>query len=142
MPKTVIHIDGASSGNPGPAGAGFVVLRDGKLVHEESIPLGRSTNNQAEYQALLAALRWIAHSGLEGHVEIRTDSALLYNHLIGRFRVKDAELARLLESARALLSRLDVEVNWMPRAGNLADSRAKKAAAVSRQRRSKEENDR
>ena len=134
----VIHIDGASFGNPGPSGAGFVVLEHGRPVHRESIPLGYSTNNRAEYQALLAALRWVLTNRPGEEIEIRTDSALLYNQLRGSYRVKDPELARLLESARALLAKVPADVVWMSRQHNLADSWAKKGAALSRAGRNRE----
>ncbi len=136
----LIHVDGASLGNPGPSGAGFVVLRNGQVMHEESIPLGHSTNNRAEYAALIAGLKWLlANNADREDVEIRTDSALLYNHITGRYRVKDPELARLLETVRVLLERTGAKVVWKPRKGNLADPRAKKAAAASRARRTRNE---
>ncbi|MEE8217964.1 MAG: RNase H family protein, partial [Vicinamibacteria bacterium] len=69
-----IHVDGASRGNPGEAGFGIhVVSADGRTVAELYGYLGRATNNVAEYQALLHALRWALGRG-SGSVEIFSDS--------------------------------------------------------------------
>jgi len=85
-------VDGAARGNPGPAGAG-VWLADGKgrTVGEHSVYLGETTNNVAEYAALLVALHEAARLGAR-EVRVQSDSELLVKQLQGEYRVKDPTL--------------------------------------------------
>jgi ribonuclease HI len=100
----VIQIDGSSKGNPGPAGIGVRVVRqDGTVSHEVSQPIGIRTNNQAEYEALIAALKLASESSSAG-VVIRTDSELVLRQMTGRYRVKDPKLRQLHMEATRLLS--------------------------------------
>jgi len=92
-------IDGAARGNPGPAGAGVYVEAEKNRPAEDLFePLGRATNNVAEYRALLLALTR-AEELKADEVELRSDSLLLVQQLNGRFRVKAAHLKPLLEEA-------------------------------------------
>lgn len=93
------YIDGAARGNPGPAGAGVWVEPrgvDGAEEHFEA--LGRTTNNVAEYRALLMALARAAEIGAE-EVEIFSDSELLVRQINGRYRVKAEHLKPLAQEA-------------------------------------------
>jgi ribonuclease HI len=100
-----IHVDGASRGNPGDAGFGVHVSRpDGETVAELYGHLGQATNNVAEYQGLLHALRWALDQGVES-VEIFSDSELLVRQMAGRYRVKNPGLQPLYREARELMSR-------------------------------------
>jgi ribonuclease HI len=101
----VIHTDGAARGNPGPAGAGWVVeTSDGELVEEGCAYLGRLTNNQAEYEALLHALRAI-DPGPDTDIEVRADSELMVRQLNGEYRVKHADLRPRFEAASRALGK-------------------------------------
>jgi probable phosphoglycerate mutase len=99
------NIDGGSRGNPGPAGYGVRIEQaDGTIVELKKF-LGSCTNNVAEYNGLLAALRWAA----EHHVSplaVRSDSELLVKQMRGEYRVKNAGLQPLYEEARALMRRI------------------------------------
>lgn len=90
-----VYIDGASRGNPGPAGIG-VAFFDGtaRPVHQFSKYLGETTNNVAEYLALVYALQEATRHGYTA-VSVKTDSELLARQVNGQYRVKDAHL-RLL----------------------------------------------
>lgn len=101
-----IHIDGASRGNPGPAGIG-VVIRDeaGKPLLMFSRGIGTATNNVAEYRALIAALMEAAAFS-PSHIEVFSDSELLVRQVRGEYRVKNADLKKLSEKVKVLLSRL------------------------------------
>jgi ribonuclease HI len=101
----VIHIDGASRGNPGEAGFG-VHVRAGAETVELYGYLGQATNNVAEYEALLHALRHALARGAR-HVEVYSDSELVVRQIEGRYRVKHPGLAPLYREALALLSRFD-----------------------------------
>ena len=97
-----IHIDGGARGNPGPAGYG-VVIRDaeGNLLDELHGALGVATNNVAEYNGLLAALRWAKEHG-HTDVHIKADSLLLVEQMRGNYKVKNAGLQPLHAKARLL----------------------------------------
>ncbi|MFD0803406.1 reverse transcriptase-like protein, partial [Streptomonospora algeriensis] len=129
--RLVIEADGGSRGNPGPAGFGAVV-RDaatGELLAEVAEPIGKATNNVAEYRGLIAGLA--AASGLASgaSVEARLDSKLVVEQMSGRWRVKHADLRPLVEEARAAAAAFaEVRYVWVPRAQNShADSLANEA---------------
>lgn len=102
----VIHVDGGSRGNPGPAGAGVVIRTEsGERVHEGGYFLGSQTNNAAEYHALIRALQRAAELGATA-LAIRSDSELLVRQITGEYRVKSATLQPLFEQAQMLLLRV------------------------------------
>jgi ribonuclease HI len=97
MNRLVIHSDGAARGNPGPAGAGAVIVdSDGAVIAEISEYLGETTNNQAEYQALLFALRE-AHRLGASDVALFADSELMVKQVRGEYRVKNEGLKPLFQ---------------------------------------------
>jgi ribonuclease HI len=101
-----IHIDGGSRGNPGDAGFG-VYVEDGQggVVAELYGYLGRATNNVAEYQALLHALRFaLARRATE--VRVFSDSELVVKQMNGQYKVKHPDMQALHREARALLAKL------------------------------------
>jgi probable phosphoglycerate mutase len=107
VPESVVaYIDGGARGNPGPAGYGVRIERpDGTLLAEFGEPIGVATNNAAEYRALLAALEW-ARSNSHSSIHVRSDSLLLVQQMLGRFKVKHPSLQAL--HARASLLALEV----------------------------------
>jgi len=87
-----IAVDGAARGNPGPAGVGvFISDPAGKTLRELSLYLGETTNNVAEYAALLCALQEATRLGARD-VKVQTDSELLAKQVDGEYRVKDPTL--------------------------------------------------
>ena len=95
-----VHIDGASRGNPGPAGIGVLFLGpDGAIVERLHRGIGEATNNFAEYSALLAALERAATLGITD-LEVYSDSELLVRQLQGRYQVKHPVLRPLYAAAR------------------------------------------
>lgn len=99
----IIYTDGGARGNPGPAGAGAVLIEDKKIIKEISQYLGEATNNQAEYQALILALE-AARDLSATHLEIRMDSELLVRQCEGRYKVRNVELAKLYLKVHNLLT--------------------------------------
>jgi ribonuclease HI len=98
-----VFSDGASRGNPGPAGAGAVIADEkGNTLEEHGKFLGRQTNNVAEYQGLLLGLQRAKDLGAR-EVEVLADSELMIRQLQGRYRVKNEALQRLYAEAVALL---------------------------------------
>jgi len=95
MKKIIIHSDGGARGNPGPAGIGAVLNSEAGLVLAEiSKYLGETTNNQAEYQALIAGLEKAKELKAE-ELDCYLDSELVVKQLNREYKVKNAELAPL-----------------------------------------------
>jgi len=119
-----IAVDGAARGNPGPAGAGVAITDGkGKVVQEIALFLGETTNNVAEYAALLCALQASAQLGAK-ELRVQTDSELLARQLSGQYRVKDPTLRvfhALVEQLRKGFRRC--EVRHVPREQNRAADR-------------------
>jgi ribonuclease HI len=102
----IIHVDGGSRGNPGPAGAGVVIeTEEGQLIHEAGYFLGKQTNNAAEYHALLRALTRAQRCD-EQALRVYSDSELLVRQLTGEYEVKSPKLAPLYRQAQTLLLRV------------------------------------
>lgn len=105
--EAVLHADGASLGNPGPAGAGFVIeTSDGRTLAEGSIPLEPTTVNEAEYRALIAGLHEARRIGIT-RLQARLDSELVCRQLSGAYRVRAQNLQPLYQWARRIISRFD-----------------------------------
>lgn len=100
------YTDGGARGNPGPAGYGVHILdADGNTLAELVGPLGRATNNVAEYSGLIAALQWAVEHG-HAQVRVRMDSELVIKQMRGEYKVKHAQMQVLHAEARALIGRL------------------------------------
>ncbi len=93
----IIHTDGGSRGNPGPAAAAYII-RDssGRLIKQSGNYLGVTTNNQAEYQAVLQALTWVSQNvkSLRA-INFFLDSELVARQLSGQYKIKSKELLPL-----------------------------------------------
>jgi ribonuclease HI len=117
--KAIIFTDGASRGNPGPAAIGAVIRDEkGKLHARISQCIGRTTNNQAEYRAIIAALEKAVELGAT-YVELNADSELAVKQINGRYRVKNTALKPLHRQVKQLQSLLaGFTVNYIPRRQN------------------------
>lgn len=103
----VLYADGASRGNPGPASIGAVLYDPkGETVAEVSEVIGETTNNVAEYRALIAGLEAALAIGV-ARIEVRLDSLLLVRQVRGEYRVKAPGLQPLHRKVRALESRFE-----------------------------------
>ncbi len=95
MQKVIIHTDGGARGNPGPAGIGVVIAdEEGNILKEVSEYIGETTNNQAEYKALIAGLEQAQELGAT-EVAIFMDSELIVKQVKQEYKVKNADLAPL-----------------------------------------------
>jgi len=98
-----IYVDGGSRGNPGPSGVGVVILdAGGKKLKEISKYIGKTTNNIAEYSALLYGLEEALILRID-EIVVNLDSELVAKQLAGDYRVKDPELKPLFERAMNML---------------------------------------
>ena len=131
--EIIVYCDGGSRGNPGPSAIGAVVLdpstdppRRLAMVSER---IGVTTNNVAEYRALIAGLA-AAAPFRASRVHVRADSKLVVEQVNGRWKVKQAHLRPLLDEARRLLAGYaEVDLRHVPRAEN-ADADALVNAAL------------
>ncbi len=119
-PRTFeINIDGAARGNPGPAAFAYVIEGPGVETIQEAGRVGRLTNNQAEYTALVRALEHAAHLGAEHRLLVLSDSELMVKQMNGEYKVKNEDLRDLYERAVRLRQRFaSVEIRHVRRALN------------------------
>jgi ribonuclease HI len=117
--RLVAYTDGASRGNPGKAGIGVSLqYEDGTVLEEIARPIGVATNNEAEYGALIAAVRRARDLGA-AHLSLRMDSELVARHLTGKYRVKSPKLLPLYREAIGLLREIPSwDVQAIPREEN------------------------
>ena len=123
----VVEADGGSRGNPGVAGWGALV-RDagtGTVLWEGAAPLGKASNNVAEYSGLVAGLTAALRVDPAADVEVRMDSKLVVEQMAGRWKIKHEDMRRLALEARDVASRLSagggsVSFTWVPRERNKA----------------------
>lgn len=120
-PRVRLFTDGAARGNPGPAGAGAVIISPaGHIMAKIGKFLGESTNNVAEYTGLILGLRRAKAMGIK-ELEVFSDSELLVKQLAGDYAVKAEHLRPLHEEAQALLKAFpEVRVAHIPREENAA----------------------
>lgn len=126
--KLEIYIDGASFGNPGPAGIGIIIYRDGKVFKNFSKYIGEASNNVAEYMALIYGLQE-ALIIRANSIVINTDSELLAKQINGQYKVRDAQLKLLYTLANHIISGFkDIAIKHIARTQNRdADKLANKA---------------
>lgn len=106
--KTIkLYTDGGARSNPGPAATG-VVIKDGKdkILKTATKYLGKATNNQAEYEALLQGLEVVSQSFEGADVKVFMDSELIIKQMLGEYRVKDVELKKIHTKVVAVVKTL------------------------------------
>ena len=131
MKKLIIYTDGASRGNPGPAGIGIVICDEsGKIVKEYEEFIGTATNNIAEYRALIKALE-LASDFSVSEVKCFSDSELMVKQLNGEYSVKNKKLGKLFLQVREKEKQFEkVNYSHVPREEDLikrADKLANRA---------------
>ncbi len=105
--RGTLHTDGGARGNPGPAGIG-VVLKDaaGEVVGEIAEGIGATTNNVAEYKALIAGLKLALEKGFT-ELDVYMDSELVVSQVKGEWKIKKDTLRPLAVEARSLMNRFE-----------------------------------
>lgn len=127
--KAIIYVDGAARGNPGPAAIAAIIKDEqGKPLASISQRIGTTTNNQAEYKAIIAALEKVISLGAK-RVEVKSDSELVVKQINGEYRVKKAHLKPLYQQVKQLQDSLEsLTITHIPRRQNSeADNLANKA---------------
>lgn len=112
--QIIIHTDGGSRGNPGPAACAFVAEENGKEIFKSSKYLGKQTNNYAEYQGVVLALNWLTlQPPIINHQSLTTfflDSELVVKQLNGLYKVKDENLRNLFFEVLSLMKKANREI--------------------------------
>ncbi len=127
--KVIIYVDGAARGNPGPAAIAAIIKDEqGKTITSISRRIGTTTNNQAEYRAVIAALEEAVKLGAK-QVDVNSDSELVVKQINGKYRVKKATLKPLYQQVKRLQGLLEgFTITHIPREQNIeADKLANKA---------------
>lgn len=134
--KLLIFTDGGARGNPGPAAIGFAIKNSsGKILHQEGKWIGTTTNNVAEYRAVIEALKWIKNNCSIKQLSnclivFFIDSKLVVNQLNGLFKVKEIKMRNSVIKVRQLEREIGANISYrlIPREKNyLADSLVNKS---------------
>jgi ribonuclease HI len=129
LKKLKLYSDGGSRGNPGPSASGYVLMdMDDKIVADEGLYLGVTTNNQAEYTALKLGLEAALKLGAR-EIDCYLDSLLVVNQMRGIFKIKNRDLWPVHDAIKELVSKFDkVHFQHVPREHNkLADAAVNRA---------------
>ncbi len=131
MKNLDIYIDGASQGNPGPSGVGVVICEGGKTIKNISSFIGNTTNNVAEYTALIYALQEALVLKAQ-NLRINTDSELLHRQLKKIYKIKNPNILGLYNQVMHLMPAFkEINIHHIPRENNRgADRLATKAIKV------------
>jgi len=121
------YFDGANKGQPGPAGIGALIIKDGVMIWEKAEYIGLKTNNEAEYMALLAVLKQAVYLGIK-EITIRGDSLLVVNQVNRKWKCETPHLKPLLKQAWEYLAYIPrYKLKWIPRTQNTyADALSKR----------------
>ena len=124
MNDYLIYSDGGSRGNPGPAAAAFLVFNiNGERIYHCGKFLGETTNNVAEYQAVLMAVSWLLKNISQkerAKYSFYLDSELVVNQLSGRYQIKDEKLKKIAIEIKKMESKFNGKItfNYLPREFN------------------------
>ncbi len=127
--KVIINADGAARGNPGPAAIGATIKDEGgNIIASISRRIGVTTNNQAEYRAIITALEKAVSLGAR-QVILKSDSKLIVEQINGRYKIKNTALRPLYQEIVRLTGSLEnITISYVPRTRNAeADKLANKA---------------
>ncbi len=106
MPAS-LHTDGGARGNPGPAGIGVVLANEhGEVIADIARGIGATTNNVAEYRALIAGLELALERGI-AELDVYLDSKLVVSQVLGEWKIKDERLRALAAKAQILMGKFD-----------------------------------
>lgn len=134
--RLIVETDGAARGNPGLAGAGIIIKdENGRRLETIGEFLGVTTNNQAEYRALIAGLQAVARHQ-PANVTVRMDSELVVKQMNGQYKVRHPELLPLYAQAVELAAQLPgITFQYVPREQNRGADQVANIAIDSRGRR-------
>jgi ribonuclease HI len=130
--SVIVYIDGASKGNPGPSGIGIAVFSHAdptEPIKEISKYIGTTTNNVAEYEALIHALKWLITAKVQ-YATIKLDSELVYKQIIGKYKVRSPQMAIQLKRVKSMKAKIKAcSFILIPRSENKDANRLAQKAA-------------
>ncbi|TXT53621.1 MAG: Ribonuclease HI [Promethearchaeota archaeon] len=103
----LIYTDGAARGNPGPAAAAYLIIKDNKIITSNSSYLGKKTNNSAEYEAIINALQAAIEYSNE-KIVVHSDSQLVIRQLNGEYKVRQKHLQNYFNKVKELIDTLGI----------------------------------
>ena len=110
-----VFCDGGARGNPGPAAAAFVVEKDGKVIFKSAKYLGKTTNNVAEYEAVVLAMRWLSkNNNFNEPIYFFLDSELVAKQLGDLFKIKNENLRNLYHTVKEEEKKISVKIFYSP----------------------------
>ena len=115
--KLKIYCDGGARGNPGPAAAAFVVIKGTTVEYKEAEYLGKRTNNEAEYAAVIMALKWLSDNKrlmVKKEVVFYLDSELVAKQLSGEFKIKSKKLLPKFLLVKDLEKVIEAKTSYIP----------------------------
>ena len=110
-----IFCDGGARGNPGPGASSFIIFSNGKEIARQSMYLGKTTNNVAEYYGVLSALKWISQNNTltkDQGLVFNLDSQLVVRQLTGVYKIKDIKLKELTSKIIKLQENLNRNISF------------------------------
>lgn len=120
-----VYCDGGSRGNPGPAASAFVVYdTNNEIIFQQGFFLGTATNNQAEYQAVVEALKWFSTMNYQLTNQLTLnfylDSELVVRQITGVYKIKDLNLQKLNSEIQKIINNLKLKIKFIniPRENN------------------------
>ena len=126
-----LYFDGASKGNPGKSGSGYVILETKKEIYSDYHYLGHATNNEAEYDGIVKGLERAVKLKIK-KLKVYGDSTLVIKQSSGKWSVKAQNLKRLHQIVKELSKQFDeISFEYIPRANNSkADALANKGVEL------------
>lgn len=100
-----VYTDGGSRGNPGNSACAFVIYESGSVLHQDRFFIGINTNNQAEYHALLFALKYLNQKGISD-ADFFSDSELMVKQIKGIYKVKDLGIQKVFNDVKNEISKM------------------------------------
>lgn len=121
MHKIFINTDGGSRGNPGPSGIGIIFFDENeKVIHKYKEYIGKGTNNEAEYRAIIKALEIVSESdwfkdnnGNGGAIICRLDSQLVVEQINGNYKIKQPHIQEFINKIRELLTNFNLKISFV-----------------------------
>ena len=112
--KVSVYTDGGSRGNPGPSGFGVAIYNESnQIIAQISKYIGKKTNNEAEYYALIEALNWVSsHQSDYSEASFFSDSQLLVRQVIGKYKVKADHIKPLHRQIIQLISTISIPISF------------------------------
>ena len=104
--KLKIYVDGASRGNPGPAASAFLLVHNDTIIHDECDFIGTATNNTAEYQAIINALK-AAEKFSRGHIQVYSDSNLAVQQINKNWKINYPHLSKMVGQVYKLCEKFE-----------------------------------